>query len=107
MRLKSENQKVSVSLSCCFFGWVFGIVTMDRVSSQFMNDPLRVAREGPFWAGMFVVLGAVVGFGGTIEVSQLTDVLCDSFSCVRACFITQKDRIRPDQIGRFKSLVRL
>lgn len=34
-----------------------------------MNDPLRVAREGPFWASMFVVLGAVVGFGGTIEVS--------------------------------------
>ena len=33
-----------------------------------MNDPLRVAREGPFWASMFVVLGAVVGFGGTIEV---------------------------------------
>lgn len=34
-----------------------------------MNDPLRVAREGPFWASMFVVLGAVVGFGGTIEAS--------------------------------------
>lgn len=33
-----------------------------------MNDPLRVAREGPFWASMFVLLGAVVGFGGTIEV---------------------------------------
>ena len=33
-----------------------------------MNDPLRVAREGPFWASMFVVLGAVVGFGGSIEV---------------------------------------
>jgi len=33
-----------------------------------MNDPLRVAHEGPFWASMFVVLGAVVGFGGTIEV---------------------------------------
>ena len=36
-----------------------------------MNDPLRVAREGPFWAGMFVVLGAVVGFGGTIEVRKM------------------------------------
>ena len=33
-----------------------------------MNDPLRVAREGPFWASMFGVLGVVVGFGGTVEV---------------------------------------
>ena len=41
---------------------------MTRLSFQFMNDPLRVASEGPFWASMFVVLGAVVGFGGTIEV---------------------------------------
>ena len=36
-----------------------------------MNDPLRVAHEGPFWASMFVVLGVVVGFGGTIEVRRV------------------------------------
>lgn len=33
-----------------------------------MNDPLRVSREGPFWASMFILLGVVVGFGGTMEV---------------------------------------
>ncbi|KAL9968128.1 hypothetical protein ACROYT_G026461 [Oculina patagonica] len=39
---------------------------------KFMNDPLRVAREGPFWSSMFVVLGVVVGFGGTIEKFMLS-----------------------------------
>lgn len=60
-----------------------------------MNDPLRVAREGPFWASMFVVLGAVVGFGGTIEVSiyflserpscTLQTIVC-SFDCMPSRF---------------------
>ena len=36
-----------------------------------MNDPLRVAHEGPFWASMFLVLGLVVGFGGTMEVIRI------------------------------------
>ncbi|XP_074624118.1 uncharacterized protein LOC141882091 [Acropora palmata] len=36
-----------------------------------MNDPLRVSREGPFWASMFIVLGVVVGFGGTMEKFML------------------------------------
>ena len=47
------------------------MVKMYRFPSQFMNDPLRVAHEGPFWASMFVVLGVVVGFGGTIEVRRV------------------------------------
>ena len=37
-----------------------------------MNDPLRVAKEGPFWASMFVVFGLFIGFGGTIEVRAPT-----------------------------------
>lgn len=53
-----------------FFASLFivSINTWVCLSPQFMNDPLRVAREGPFWASMFGVLGVVVGFGGTVEV---------------------------------------
>ncbi|KAK3702849.1 hypothetical protein QZH41_003837 [Actinostola sp. cb2023] len=39
----------------------------EKIKEQFLNDTERVVKEGPFYAAMFVVLGTVVAFGGTIE----------------------------------------
>lgn len=45
-----------------------------------MNDTERVLKEGPFYASMFVFLGAVVAFGGTIEVCMNALMSARTFS---------------------------
>ena len=37
---------------------------------QLFEDPEKLQDQGPFYACMFVVLGAFAAFGGTVEVSE-------------------------------------
>ncbi|CAH3182650.1 unnamed protein product [Porites lobata] len=73
MQLKDLPLLLAGALGAAITGMVApGLSFLFGEIQKFMNDPLRVAKEGPFWASMFVVFGLFIGFGGTIEKFMLT-----------------------------------